>query len=312
MRKMIFSLILLVGIFSSESAFGWNSTGHQLVARIAWDDMSATTRQNVIDLLMQAPSDSCFPRFPDDGRPLEIRQREFFVLAATWPDIIRKRNAQDQRPCLKYHRRDWHFVDHFWSGISGDSNSPPQDLPNPIAPVNAQERLRLFRTSVTSNFAASERAMTLAWILHLVGDIHQPLHTSGRVTERPNETQGDGGGNAFKLGPDLSLHSYWDGIVDRANPRKNNESFARYLERVAGEFESANPKSSFTLLLPDQFDKWVLESLGRAKNKAYPEGLKRNKKPNAIYQRSAFGVAAESIAEGGYRLGALLNQLFGP
>jgi S1/P1 nuclease len=311
MKKMILSLILIVVVFSSQSALGWNGTGHMLVARIAWENMSPTARQNVVNLLMQAPTNACLrDLFPNDTRPLVDRQREFFMRAATWPDIVRPRDNNDHRPCIQYHKRDWHFVDHFWSGLSGDLNSPPHDVPLPIAQVNAEERLQFFRTFVNSNSLATERAMGVAWILHLVGDIHQPLHTSGRVTSRPDEKQGDAGGNSFKLLPKLSLHSYWDGIVDRAVPRKPNQTFAKYLERVAGDFESSHPKSQFNLL-PGQFDQWVLESLERAKNKAYPKSLKRGQLPSKSYQNSTFEVASESIPEAGYRLADLLNSLFG-
>jgi len=184
------------------------------------------------------------------------------------------------------------------------------DEPIPIELVNAVERLQTFRPSVVSNLPPTERAMKLAWILHLVGDIHQPLHASGHVTALPNEKKGDAGGNTFALGPKLSLHSYWDGIVDRADPQKPNESLPNYFDRVANEFETAKPKSTFTIL-PGKFDKWALESLERAKNKAYPKSLQRNVMPGTTYQQSTFLVAQESIAEGGYRLADLMNQLFG-
>jgi hypothetical protein len=50
------------------------------------------------------------------------------------------------------------------------------------------------------------------WLLHLIGDIHQPLHATTRVTQA--EAQGDAGGNLVKLRGDASsnLHSYWDDL----------------------------------------------------------------------------------------------------
>ncbi|MDQ1706818.1 MAG: hypothetical protein QOJ88_29 [Pyrinomonadaceae bacterium] len=311
MKKLFLNLLLVVIVFSTQSALGWNSTGHILVARIAWDNMSPAARKNAVNLLMQAPADACLrDLFPNDARPLDVRAREFFMRAATWPDIIRPHDADDHRPCTKYHNRDWHFVDHFWRGVSDDPNALPQDVPFPLASVNAVERLRVFRSLAVSNNPAPERAMELAWILHLVGDIHQPLHTSGRVTELPSEKHGDGGGNGFSLG-EITLHSYWDGIVDRADPKKQNENFATYVERVANEFEQAAPQSTFTLFLPDKFDRWADESLMRAKTQAYPRALKRNQMPGATYRLSVFGVARQAVAEGGYRLAALMNLMYG-
>jgi hypothetical protein len=63
--------------------------------------------------------------------------------------------------------------------------------------------------------------------------------------------------------------------------------------------------------MPGQFDKWVLESLARAKNKAYPKDLKRGQLPAKPYQNSTLDVAEDAIPEAGYRLAELLNQLFG-
>jgi hypothetical protein len=60
----------------------------------------------------------------------------------------------------------------------------------------------------------SARAVALAWVLHLVGDAHQPLHNSARIT--PQDTAGDRGGNLFLLGglyPRNNLHAFWDAIV---------------------------------------------------------------------------------------------------
>lgn len=306
MKRMIFSLVLTLTLFSSQSAVAWNGTGHKLVARIAWDDMTPTTRKNVIALLMKIPNNACLrERFSKDAsRPLEEREREFFTVAATWPDIVRPNDDHDKRPCTKYHRGDWHFVDFFWSGISNDPNNPPHDLSIPVADVNALERLQELEELVVSNKPANQRAIFLGWILHLVGDIHQPLHTSGRVTSKPAEKHGDGGGNAFKLGPKLSLHSYWDGIVDRQIGNVN-------IDTVASKFKSDHKRSDFDELSPGDFEKWVRESLENAKNKAYPKELERGTLPSIDYQNSTFDVADESIAKGGYRLADLLNHLFG-
>src|SRR5215204_4313999 len=146
MKRFIFSVFLAVVVFSSQS-LAWNGTGHQIVARIAWDNMTETARQNVVKLLMQAPANACLrDLFPNTGA-IQQRPREFFVRVATWPDVIRPRDDQDTRPCIQFHKRDWHFVDHFWKGISGDLNVPPTDLPIPVAPVNAVERLQFLRAA---------------------------------------------------------------------------------------------------------------------------------------------------------------------
>jgi hypothetical protein len=316
MRKLVPTLILLLSIFSAQSTPAWNSTGHQLVASIAWDNMTPQARQRVIALLLEAPNDACLKQlFSNDSRPLDVRQREFFIKAATWPDIVRprkKRNGKpDMRPCIKYHEREWHFVDHFWKGISGSSTNRPTDLSTPpIAEINAVERLEKFQDTVVGNGPASKRAMELAWILHLVGDIHQPLHASGRVTSAPGESKGDQGGNLFKLDNGSPLHSFWDGIVDETIVKKS-ESMGGYINRLTTRFETDFPRSKFTNLESAQFNVWTLESLQKAKDTAYPISLKRNQNPGGAYQSAVFRVSEESIAKAGYRLADLLNKLFG-
>ena len=312
MKKLISILTLTIALLLPQTAFGWNATGHELVASIAWDNLSPTARGRIIDLLLKAPDGACLKEmFQATGPNEDERKREFFVEAATWSDVVRPKNKDDHRPCTSFHRRDWHFVDHFWKGVSGSATNPPTDLSTPpMAATNAVERLLNFRPVVVSNNAPADRAIDLAWILHLVGDIHQPLHTSGRVTA--TETSGDAGGNTFALGPKLNLHSYWDGIVDRAKPRHTpNETFPSYIKRLTSTFEADFPKSHFSNLQPGQFDAWAKESFQKAKNNAYPKSLKRDQMPSAAYQSKTFGIAEESIAEGGYRLENLLETLFG-
>src|ERR1041385_9042187 len=175
-RRILTCLIIMAFFLAlPQSNYGWNDTGHMMVARIAWDNLSPAARQQMVALVMQAPANSCLRElFPQDNRPLAERERQFFIAAATWPDVIRPRD-NDTRPCRLLHHREWHFVDHFWSGTSGSPNDPPHDVNIAIAQINAAERLQLFRNQVGSTVVpVSERAMLLAWILHLVGDIHQP------------------------------------------------------------------------------------------------------------------------------------------
>jgi hypothetical protein len=330
-KTPIRKLIKLVPIFSllfvllmPQFAFAWNATGHQLVAGIAWDNMTPTARNKAIALLQAAPQDACLrDLFPDDSRPLAERQREFFMLASTWSDIVRPRDDDDSRPCTRFHRGNWHFINYFWEGVSGTTgNSAPQDREDIETPeINAVERLKYFRPYVVCSLPAcgtmqEERATTLAWVLHLVGDIHQPLHTSGRVTTRPLEQEGDRGGNLFKLGTSsssLSLHSYWDGIINRSIARQQSERDINYLNRVGGTITQEHPRSPAIIsrLRSGDFMAWSLEGFATTKSTVYPQSLLRGQMPDDNYRRRAFTTSKESIALAGYRLADMLNQMFG-
>ena len=67
-----------------------------------------------------------------------------------------------------------------------------------------------YNAAVLSNASAPApaRAIALCWVLHLVGDIHQPLHTGSLYTASLFET-GDRGGNAIRI-DDSNLHSCWE------------------------------------------------------------------------------------------------------
>ena len=60
-----------------------------------------------------------------------------------------------------------------------------------------------------------------------------------------------------------------------------------------------------------QFEAWAREGVEIAKNSVYPRSLRRGRLPSDAYRRNAFETAKEAIALGGYRLAALLNELFG-
>lgn len=307
-RKLCSVLLLVLVLFAPQSALAWNATGHQLVARIAWENMTPTARQNSVALLQAAPSNACLrDLFSNDSRPLEVRQREFFVRASTWSDIVRSR-------CTSFHRTNWHFINFFWKGNSGDTAQDVTDIETPE--INAVERLKTFRPLVASSLPQASRSTQLAWILHLVGDIHQPLHTSARVTTRADERQGDRGGNQFivlgRNGGSLPLHSFWDGIVDESIRKQSGEREQAYIERVAAMIMASHPQSGMSSRLQSgQFEAWAREGFATTKSSIYPGTLRRNRKPGDAYRRQAFEISEEAIALGGYRLADLLNQLFG-
>jgi len=304
--------------------FAWNATGHQLVAAIAWDRMTPAARQQAIALLRAAPADACLLNlFPTDSRPLDVRQREFFVRASTWSDSVRP-DRNDTRPCTRFHRRDWHFINFFWSGLSGGAgaNLPTNRSEIAVPTDNAVERLVFLRPLVACSAAPcgtprAAQSTALAWILHLIGDIHQPLHSTARVTTQPDERQGDQGGNLFKLGPPsvtnppLSLHGYWDGIIDRAVPRLPSEGEQAYVSRVSAAIVMKHPPASMTpRLKPAEFAAWSNEGFETTKRSVYPNTLTRGQMPPPAYQTNALTIAQEAIALGGYRLADLLNQMF--
>jgi hypothetical protein len=294
-------------------AFGWNETGHKLVAYIAWQKMTPAAREKVNTLFQAAPEDSDIAGyFAFDSRSVAARQLEQFMIVATWADIIRDRKFPVRQ--AKYHHGTWHYSDIFFREVNGKIELVT-DLKDD--PQNAVERLN-FMQGVLSDAAKTdaERVIALAWILHLVGDVHQPLHSVARVTDL--EPKGDQGGNLFELTPKdtpkekkENLHSYWDSIVTLSAPRVNDACDGDYLPELGQKFMKKYPEGKMQAQVDDlKFEDWRQEGLDNAVKYVYA-GLNRYEKPSSKYQKQAYQLSQKEIALGGYRLAKLLNKILG-
>jgi hypothetical protein len=316
MKKILLIFSAVVLCLLPQTAFGWDDAGHKVVSYIAWENMTPQARQKAIELFLSAPEDSGLAwLLLFDGRLLEIRQREFFQTASTWPDIVRDNKYPIRRE--KYHRGNWHYINFFWRHESGKAVDIPDMKPEE---TNAVERLAFLQKALSdSSLPASERGVYLAWILHLVGDIHQPLHTSARVTR--SLTRGDQGGNLFYLEPKreptdtnkeprLTLHWYWDSILKYAYPRKD-ECDGNYIPMIATKIMQLHPMSKLqTQVSENKFEAWAQEGLKTAQTELYPFSLRFDQLPSEKYQKNAINISEKAMALAGYRLARMLNEIF--
>jgi hypothetical protein len=311
--KILFlSLIIIISAASSASA--WDDTGHKLTTYIAWQQMTPQARERAAKILLSAPEDSDLSVFYlQDSRSAAAKQRELFMIASTWADIVRDKNFKSRN--AKYHHGTWHYLDTFWREEGGKIEIVPELKSDE---QNAIERLFAFDKVLRDASAAdSEKAIALAWILHLGGDIHQPLHDSARVTKY--DPKGDQGGNLFILSPKgatgsdrVTLHWYWDSIVGRSIPRVNDACDSEYLPAIAdGMMKKYPPAKMQNRLKSGKFDDWQKEGFQIASTKLYPSSLKFSEMPSENYRKMTFEIAQEQIALAGYRLGEMLNQIFG-
>ncbi len=310
--RLLFLIIFNVVLISTVSA--WDDTGHKLTTYIAWEQMSPPTRAKAFKILMSAPEDSDLSVFYlQDSRSAAAKQRELFMIASTWADIVRDRDFKNRY--AKYHKGDWHYADTLWRVTADGKVDVLENFAEPKG--KAVEQLfafdKLLRDAAASD---ADKAIALAWILHLGGDIHQPLHTSGRVTE--TEPKGDQGGNLFLLSTKdatgderLNLHWFWDSIIKRNIPRFYDACDSDYLPPIAQEIMKKYPAANMqNRLKSGQFDQWQQEGFQIASTKLYPSSLTIGEAPSEIYKKMAFEIAQEQIALAGYRMGAMLNQIF--
>lgn len=294
------------GLAWSTPAYAWDELGHRVVARIAWDHMTPAARQHAIRLLQSAPPGSGIAELMPRTGPMEERQREWFVVTAVWADMIRDR----EHPGARYAHADWHYVNWFWEV---GPNGRPRDRPDvPRAGQLIDQMQRISRTLGSASVPDSAEAIDLAWLLHLGGDSHQPLHNSARITAE--DPEGDRGGNSFRLAglyPFNNLHAYWDALVGPAFPwRAEYRSEADYVGSIAQQIARRWPLGRMRRqLLPGEIERWSEEGVRVAQRTAYD--LRRNEAAPPRYRRAAWAAAEPRLALAGYRLADMLNRSLG-
>ena len=315
MIKTAVRTILLTALFAAFpiSAFSWDETGHKISAYIAWQQMTPDVRDRVMKILLAAPEDSQIASYymTYGTRADDIRRREYFMFMATWADVIRDRNFESRYK--NYHHSNWHYADTFWTVKNGSIEL----LPAPDDGGKALEKIKEFDAMIRGRANDAQKAVAIAWLEHLIGDIHQPLHTSARVTD--TEPKGDQGGNLFLLTPkdtprdkQENLHWFWDSIVIRNVPNKNNECDQDFVDPIA---EKIMKEYSWRNMQKDieagNFDRWAKESLMYAQFDVYSSDLKRFEMPSDKYKKKAFKIARLRLALAGYRMATVFNQAFG-
>jgi hypothetical protein len=314
MLKARFSAVLLMVfmLLGGVPAFAWDETGHKITAYIAWQRMAPETRERVIKTLLAAPEDSDIGTFfaGYGSRTADTRRREYFMLMATWADIIRDKNFNTR--FTKYANSNWHYTDTFWKYEDGKSVLVESSEENGLA----MKKLHDFDALIRSNAPDSEKAVAIAWLEHLIGDIHQPLHMSGKVSD--SNPKGDQGGNLFLLTPkgtprdkQENLHWFWDSIVVRYSPNVKDQCDSDYLDPIAQEIIAKYPYDKMKdRIQPGKFEAWGKESLDIAMNDVYKD-VKFFEMPSDKYKEKAFKIAQERMALAGYRMGDLFNEVFG-
>lgn len=306
---VLFAGILLLGTLP---AFAWDETGHKITAYIAWQRMTPEAREKVMKILLSAPEDSQIGSyyFPYGSRSAEARKREYFMLMATWADIIRDRALNTRY--TKYHKGNWHYADTFWQWKDGKAVFIETAEDSGLASQKLSEFAQLIRGSAPD----AEKAVAIVWLEHIIGDLHQPLHTSAKVND--SNPKGDQGGNLFFLTPkgtprekQENLHSYWDGIIGRYSPNAKDQCDADYIDPIAQEIIKLYPYEKLRdKINPDKFDVWTKESLDIATSFVYKD-LKFFESPSDNYKKKAFEISQERLALAGYRMGDLFNEVFG-
>jgi hypothetical protein len=265
-------------------AAAWWDYGHRTVARIAWLEVTPATRAGIDRLLRRSrllDTPSCPAR--------TIEQ------ASVWPDCIK---GLGDRFSYAY---DWHFAD--------IDVCKPFDPKGPCAGGNCVigQIARNQRLLADKHLNPRERLMALAFLIHFVGDLHQPLHAAERA--------GDQGGNRLKVHygvlPHSNLHTVWDGLLaDRALSTPPGGA--------QGLLAGTTQESRAAMATGTPTD-WARESWQIARDTVYPAATHAPACPpsapadagldEAAIQR-LIPVVRDQVLKGGIRLAKMLDDAF--
>ena len=231
----------------------WGKNGHRIIGKIATKNITKKTLNKVNQIL--------------DGKSL--------ALVSTWADDM-KSNPEFK----KYN--SWHYVniplDKEYHEIKKNPNG---DI---IQAIN-----KCIQVLKNKNSTKSSKSFYLKYLVHLVGDIHQPLHT-GRYEDR--------GGNNIKIkffGQPTNLHRLWDTDMIN-NHRMSYTEFAESLITFEAPLQSS------------KLEDWLFESRQEVK-KIYKD-VKEGDYIGYDYVYKNFPLVELKLFKGGMRLAYLLNDIF--
>lgn len=269
MLRVIFTFIL--GLVALNSA-AWNIQGHKLVAQIAFDHLTPKAKNMCQTYLSVRSKQSLNARF---------------LSASIWADMLRLRNIH------------WYDSLHYTDiPFSPDNTALPSiDHSNAVWGIN--QAIQILSSKKTSK---ADKKTALSLLIHLVGDIHQPLHAATRVTQQL--PKGDRGGNLFALGTNHvgnNLHQYWDkgaGYFTGSSKLPKIKAKANLLEK----------KWPCALMeLPPNPQQWADAAHQLAIHQAYqinPQNI-----PSKKYQSNTINTVQKQVITAGCQLALILNHI---
>jgi len=276
---------------SSAAAFAWGDEGHEVIALIADHYLEPLVRERLQAMLA------------DDDSELTARD---LAHEATWADKYRDSDRDSTK--VRYNStRNWHFVDLELDGADADRacfGHPklPPGMPASAGPARdcVIDKIDQFAAELKeSRTDAPERRLALQYLLHFVGDVHQPLHAA--------DDHDEGGNRKMAAAPGMrhnNLHHDWDSeFVARLGANE-----AEIAQRLIADISGAQ-RRRWSAGTPTD---WAMESFSAAKSHAYGL-LPAPDRPNhyeltAAYVTDATAVTAEQLSKAGVRLAQVLNQ----
>jgi len=258
MKNTKFAL-LLITLFCSFQTFAWGQTGHRVTAAIAEHYLSAQAKAVINTLLIN----------------------EDLAEASTFADEMRSNPSEFWQKTAT----PWHYVN-VHEGKTYEQMKIPEE-------GDAVTALTLFSKQLTSEKSSfQDKQIALRFIIHIIADLHQPLHSGTDIDEGGNKI------NVVFFKQETNLHTVWDSeLIDRqllSYTEWTNRLQAKISHKQFHLWQQIDPKV------------WIAES-AEIRQSIYP---KTNKELSWNYQYQNIPIIKKRLQMGGIRLAAYLNDLF--
>jgi hypothetical protein len=294
---MIRALLGLLLASTVLDALAWGDEGHEIVATIAYTRLTPAVKKKV-DALLAGDKDTLTAKD--------------FVSRATWADKYRDSDRNTTK--VRYNATEqWHFTDielHTPDLDTACFNHPPLSSGTSASAGPAKDcavdKINEFTAELGKpSTTQAERIFALKFLMHFVGDLHQPLHSADNHDRGGNEVNVAYGTPVVKS----ELHAYWDTRpVQRLGktPQTVGAALNKQITAAqAAEWAKGTPAD------------WAKEAFDQAKSVSYNFTGEKSvtddhggtaERLDAVYDKRALPVVREQLSKGGVRLAALLNE----
>lgn len=255
--------LLLMFFYLPFTSTAWGVLGHRIVGQIADNYLTKKAKKSIAEIL----------------------GTESIAMTSNWPDFIKS------DPAYNY-LSNWHYIN-LKSGLSYDSIKAY--LYTDTA-TDAYTKINFLAAELKNkNLEQNKKILYLRLLIHLVGDIHQPLHV-GRLEDQ--------GGNRVKVlwfRDSTNLHTVWDTQLINFQQL----SYSEYASSI--NFTTKEQRLS---LQQQPLSEWLFESYQLA-DKIYGDIKAPNQKLDYAYNFKYVEIVNSQLLKGGVRLAGLLNEIFG-
>ncbi|MDA0314733.1 MAG: S1/P1 nuclease [Bacteroidetes bacterium] len=256
MKRICTLTLTLLLTFGASKAFAWGQLGHYLIGLMAEKQLKKSTRKKVDSLLY----------------PISLSK------SGTWMDDIRSDKSYD-------YATTWHYL----NSKNGEYDSSTQEKTG-----DAYEAIQRIKAELKAGgLDPKTEVEKLKMLIHMVEDIHQPLHV-GTGTDR--------GGNDVRIeffGQPTNLHALWDsGMIDRQGMSYTElgvELYRRLTPQMRASYRAGSIQD------------WLKEAVSY-RSRVYD--LPENKKISYPYLYQNFSIAEERLIAASVRLAQVLEEIY--